>query len=120
MPTRSPDDQPDHARQLRRDMTNAEAMLWRALRGSRLNGMKFRQVPVGRYIADFLCFQHRLIVELDGAPHDGEERKSRDSTRDEWMREQGYRVLRFPNDLVLDGGDIVIDAIRAAGAASNR
>ena len=115
MPTRYPERQLSHARQLRRDMTNAEAMLWRALRGSRLNGVKFRrQVPVGPYIADFLCFQRRLIVELDGAPHDGEERKDRDATRDQWLREQGYRVLRFPNDLMLGGGDLVIDAIRAA------
>ncbi len=120
MPTRYPNHQLDHARQLRRDMTNAEAMLWRLLRGSRLDGLKFRrQVPVGSYIADFLCFRHRLIVELDGAPHDGEERRSRDSTRDEWLRQQGYRVLRFPNDLVLGGGDLVIDAIRATAAASN-
>ena len=96
-------------------MTNAEAMLWRALRGSRVDGLKFRrQAPVGPYIADFLCFQQRLIVELDGPPHDGEERKARDSARDEWLREQGFRVIRFPNDLVLGGGDIVVDGIRAA------
>jgi very-short-patch-repair endonuclease len=102
-------------------MTNAEAMLWRLLRGSRLDGLKFRrQVLVEAYIADFLCFQLRLIVELDGAPHDGEERKSRDSERDQWLREQGYRVLRFPNDLVLGGGDLVLDAIRAAIAGASK
>jgi very-short-patch-repair endonuclease len=55
-----------------------------------------------------------LIVELDGPPHDDEERKSRDFARDAWLREQGYRILRFPNDLVIGGGDIVIDKIRAA------
>ena len=55
------------ARQLRREMTMAEAMLWRALRGSRFAGLKFRrQAPVGPYIADFLCIASRLIVELDG------------------------------------------------------
>ena len=74
------DQQLDQARRLRREMTNAEAMLWQALRGSRVDGLKFRrQVPVGPYIADFLCFPRRLIVELDGPPHDGEERKSRDA-----------------------------------------
>jgi BirA family biotin operon repressor/biotin-[acetyl-CoA-carboxylase] ligase len=90
-------------------------MLWRALRGSRVDGMKFRrQVPIGPYIADFLCFQHRLIAELDGPPHDDAERKNRDLVRDEWLRAQGYRVLRFSNDLVNGGGDIVVDKIRAA------
>nr|WP_246731730.1 endonuclease domain-containing protein [Methylocapsa sp. S129] len=97
-------------------------MLWRLLRGSRVDGLKFRrQVPIGPYIADFLCFQHRLIVELDGPPHDDDERKGRDSARDEWLHEQGYRVLRFPNDLAIGGGDIVVDRIRAAiaGAAGS-
>jgi very-short-patch-repair endonuclease len=115
MPTRYPEQQLSQARRLRRDMTNAEATLWRTLRGSRIDGLKFRrQVPVGPYIADFLCFQRRLIVELDGAPHDSEERQSRDRVRDEWLREQGYLVLRFANDLVIGGGDIVVDKIRAA------
>jgi very-short-patch-repair endonuclease len=115
MPTRYPDQQLAHARRLRRDMTNAEAMLWKLLRGAQLDGMKFRrQVPIGSYIADFLCFQHRLIVELDGPPHDDDERKDRDSARDAWLREQGYQVVRFPNDLVIGGGDIVADKIRVA------
>ena len=96
-------------------MTTAEAMLWRTLRGSRIDGLKFRrQVPIGSYVADFLCFQRRLIVELDGPPHDSEERQSRDRARDEWLHEQGYLVLRFANDLVIGGGDIVVDKIRAA------
>ena len=118
MPTRYPDQQLDQARHLRRNMTNAETILWRALRGSRVDGLKFRrQVPVGQYIADFLCFEHRLIVELDGPPHDDSERKSLDSARDEWLREQGYRVLRFANDLIIGGGgDLVVGRIRAAVA----
>jgi very-short-patch-repair endonuclease len=120
MPTRYSEQQLDQARQLRRHMTNAEAMLWRLLRGSRVDGLKFRrQVPIGPYIADFLCFQHRLIVELDGPPHDGDERKTRDSMRGEWLNEQGYRVLRFPNDLVIGGGDIVVETIRAAIASAS-
>jgi very-short-patch-repair endonuclease len=121
MPTRYPEQQLDRARRLRRNMTNAEAALWRALRGSRIDGLKFRrQVPVGPYIADFLCFEHRLIVELDGTPHDSDERKNRDSVRDDWLRRQGYNVLRFPNDLVIGGGDIVIDKIQAAIAGVRR
>jgi len=55
-------------------MTRAEAMLWRSLRGGALDGLKFRrQVPIGRYVVDFLCVKHRLAVELDGAPHDRDE-----------------------------------------------
>ena len=120
MPTRYPERQLDQARRLRRDMTNAEAMLWRLLRGSQVDGLKFRrQVPLGPYIADFLCFQYRLIVELDGPPHDGDERRSRDIARDEWLRAQGYRVVRFPNDLVIGGGDVVVDRIRTAIAGAS-
>ena len=115
MPTRYPERQLDRARQLRRGMTNAEAALWRLLRGSRIDALKFRrQVPVGPFIADFLCFRHRLIVELDGPPHDSDDRKSHDFARDEWLRSQGYRVLRLRNDLVIGSGDLAIDKIRAA------
>ncbi|WP_246731550.1 endonuclease domain-containing protein [Methylocapsa sp. S129] len=101
-------------------MTNAEATLWRLLRGSHVDGLKFRrQVPIGPYIADFLCFQRRLIVELDGPPHDGDERKSRDAARDDWLREQGYQVVRFPNDLIIGSGNIIVDRIRAAVAGAS-
>jgi very-short-patch-repair endonuclease len=114
MPTRYLDQQRAQARRLRRDMTNAEAMLWKVLRGSQLDGVKFRrQAPVGPYIADFFCFRHRLIIELDGPPHDSDERKGRDAARDAWLRDQGFRVLRFPNDLIIGGGDIA-NKIRAA------
>jgi very-short-patch-repair endonuclease len=65
-------------------MTNAEDILWRSLRGSALDGLKFRrQVPIGSYVADFLCVQHRLIVELDGRPHDDEDQRRRDAARDQ-------------------------------------
>jgi very-short-patch-repair endonuclease len=103
------------ARALRRNMTHAETLLWRMLRDRRLDGHKFRrQVPIGRYIADFLCDEHRLIVELDGAPHDRAEQQAHDAARDEWLRAQGYRVLRIPNDLVIGGGDLPLDLIRSA------
>ena len=96
-------------------MTSAEAILWRSLRGSAFMGMKFRrQVPIGKYVVDFLCVEHRLILELDGAPHDDPRQKQYDARRDAELTEQGYRVLRFPNDLIIGGGDIVLDHIRAA------
>ncbi|SEE39101.1 Very-short-patch-repair endonuclease [Rhizobiales bacterium GAS191] len=112
---RHPDEQLAFARRLRRDMTSAEAMLWRSLRGAGLAGLKFRrQVPIGDYVVDFLCVEHRLVVELDGAPHDDPTQKQHDARRDAELHERGYRVLRFPNDVVIGGGDIVLERIRAA------
>lgn len=73
-----PKEQTAFARRLRREMTAAEAIVWRALRGSRLAGGKFRrQVPVGLFVADFLCPGAKLIVALDGAPHDDPARRTR-------------------------------------------
>ncbi|WP_255608548.1 endonuclease domain-containing protein [Methylosinus sp. Sm6] len=88
-------------------------MLWRSLRGSRLDGLKFRrQVPVGNYVADFLCIEHRLIVELDGRPHENEHQRRHDTIRDEWLRDHGYHILRLDNDLVIGGGNIPLERIR--------
>src|SRR5450631_197339 len=102
------------ARRLRRDMTIAETILWRGLR-NRGNGAKFRrQVPIGPYVADFVCIAGRLIIELDGPPHDEAEQRLHDVSRDAWLRAQGWRVLRFSNDLVIGGGNIVLDEIRKA------
>jgi very-short-patch-repair endonuclease len=115
MPARVSKERTAFARSLRREMTVAETILWRSLRGGQCNGLKFRrQVPVGPYVADFLCVEHRLIVELDGPPHQDEGRKFRDAKRDDWLRERGYRVLRFGNELVIGGGDIVLERIRPA------
>ncbi len=115
MPARVSEDHTAFARKLRREMTLAEAMLWRSLRGGGLDGLKFRrQVPIGRYVVDFLCVEHRLAVELDGAPHDRDEQKARDASRDAWLREHGYSILRLRNELVIGGGNIPLDMIRAA------
>ena len=87
---------------MRRDPTRAEAALWRLLRGGRLDGLKFRrQVPLGGYIADFACFDPKLIVECDGGQHGG----PRDMERDAWFVAQGFRVVRLWNSEVLDDGD---------------
>ena len=84
------------AKAMRSEPVTTEALLWKLLRDRRLASLKFRrQVPVGRYIADFLCYRHRLIVEADGPLH--EERAEHDAERDEWLRSQGFRVLRFAN-----------------------
>ena len=103
------------ARALRRNMTSAETVLWRMLRDRRLDGHKFRrQAPIGRYVADFLCEERKLIVELDGAPHDRVDQRAHDEARDVWLRAEGYYVLRLKNDVVIGGGDIPLDLIRLA------
>ncbi len=115
MASRYPEEQVGFARQLRRNTTYAEAMLWRSLRNSGLDGLKFRrQVPIGAYVVDFLCVQHRLIVELDGPPHLTELQRWHDTVRDAWLCQQGYKILRLTNDLVIGGGDIALDRIREA------
>jgi len=74
-----------------------EQKLWSLLRDRRLEGLKFRrQFPAGRYVLDFVCLRHRLVVEADGPFHDPE----RDAERDAWLCSQGFRVLRFPNHAV--------------------
>ena len=87
------------ARSLRANITNAERKLWYALRDRRFAGYKFRrQVPVGPYIADFLCYQARLVIEVDGGQHAD---SARDARRDRWFAQNGFRVLRFWNNEVL-------------------
>ncbi len=100
----------------RREPTIAEDMLWRELRGRRCSGLKFRrQCPLGPYVADFVCFEARLIVELDGPVHNGPAEKAHDKRRDAWLRDQGFRVLRFSNDLFLSGsGELAMRELRAA------
>ena len=84
------------ARELRRAMTPPEAILWQVLR-SRPEGLKFRrQHPVGPYVAEFYCPSRKLIVEVDGIAHAMGDTPQRDERRDEWLRQQGYRVVRIP------------------------
>ncbi|MCA1748702.1 MAG: endonuclease domain-containing protein [Parasphingopyxis sp.] len=100
------------ARSLRRDATTAETMLWHALR-EKLPQAKFRrQVPLGRYFADFASHRHRLIVELDGGQH--AERAEQDAARTRFLEGEGYRVLRFWNDAVLGNMDGVLERIDAS------
>ena len=95
--------------------TRAEEMLWNVLRAGRLDGWKFkRQVPFGRFVADFCCAQARLIVELDGPPHDGPEQIVHDRNRDAWFADQGCRVLRIPNDLVLASMELAVIRVKEA------
>jgi very-short-patch-repair endonuclease len=99
------------ARELRRDQTSAEGLLWNHLRSEQL-GYKFRrQHPIGRFIADFYCHQARLVVEADGDVHDG--RQEQDAVRSEWLSERGYRVIRFSNEQIRRELASVLEAIKA-------
>ena len=81
------------ARSLRRTQTPHELELWQCLRSRRLASFKFRrQVPIGRYVVDFVCFSARLIIELDGGQHG--DRQRHDVSRDAWLRSQGFEVFR--------------------------
>ena len=97
----------DRARSLRRNMTDAERVLWRALRTALPEYHWRKQVPLGPYFADFCSHRARLIIEVDGGQHCDE----RDSARSEFLNGEGYRVLRFWNDDVVENSDGVLAAI---------
>src|SRR5574337_359139 len=98
-----------HARALRREMTDSERHLWSRLRGEQL-GVKFRrQHPFGAYVADFVCLEPKLIVELDGSQH--VDQIEYDAVRDRFFRAHGFEVLRFAIDEPLRNRDGVCTVI---------
>ena len=102
------------ARSMRIQSTDAEHQIWSKLRNGQLNGLKFRrQVPIGNAIADFVCFEHKLVIEVDGPEHEGNER---DIIRDAELTRRGFRVLRFWNIDVMRNTIGVLDMILAAAA----
>lgn len=101
------------ARILRRGRTEAEAKLWRYLQNRQMEGAKFRfQSPVGPYVADFLCIEARLIVELDGGQHGAQVEK--DALRTKALEAAGFTVIRFWNNDVLANTEGVLETIRLA------
>lgn len=108
------------ARHLRRHMTDAEQTLWFHLRNRALMGCKFRrQQPIGRFVADFACPEHALVVEVDGGPYLD---SVSDPGRDEEIEARGYRILRFWNNDVLFQPltvlSVIFDALAEARASS--
>jgi very-short-patch-repair endonuclease len=101
------------ARTLRRQATDAEQKLWQYLRSRQLRGYKFRrQQPIGRYIVDFVCFEGKLVIELDGGQH--AEKTKADQKRTTWLGSQGFHVQRFwDNDVLqnLEGVAAVIGEV---------
>ncbi|WP_309662202.1 DUF559 domain-containing protein [Sphingomonas sp.] len=103
-----------HARRLRRDSTDAEQLMWRALRSRQLAGLKFRrQATIGPYIPDFVCVEARLVVEIDGGQHDEE----LDRQRTRFLEQHGFKMLRFWNNDVLENSDGVLETILRAARA---
>jgi very-short-patch-repair endonuclease len=90
-----------NARVLRQVSTETEKRFWEAVRGGKLDGLKFRrQHPIGPYIADFYCHLYKLVIELDGSVHDEDEQQAYDQNRDAWMQEYGIVVMRFSNEAI--------------------
>ena len=101
---------------MRSNATDAEDVLWEELRGRRLEGLKFRrQVPLGPFIVDFLCLEHRLVIEVDGSQH-GDARLAYDVGRTRWLEGEGFTVVRFWNDDVLrDIHNVCLHIVRVTG-----
>lgn len=107
----------DFVRQLRRQLTPQERRLWYLLRDRRFAHFKFRrQHPVGPYILDFACCHVHLAIELDGGQHD--ERAGYDARRTAWLRLQGWRVLRFWNNELMENEEAVLAKILEALVSS--
>jgi very-short-patch-repair endonuclease len=99
-----------NARELRRSLTLTETKLWQRLRNNSLDGYKFRrQTPMGSYILDFCCFSASLVIEIDGASHD--ERLEYDEQRTAWLNEQGFKVMRFTNQEILQNLEGILETI---------
>jgi len=99
------------SRKLRRNSTEAEKALWQRLRNKQLEGLKFRrQQRIGQYIVDFVSFEGRLVIEVDGGQHAVEREK--DLEREQWFHSQGFQILRYWNDEVLGNIEGVLEVIR--------
>ena len=109
------------ARELRHSDTLAEKLAWNLLRNRQLVHYKFRrQVPLGNAIVDFCCLSLRLVVELDGAGHAYQPQATRDQQRDRELENRGYRVLRFPNGIVLKAPTEFVKRVRECIAQLER
>ncbi|MCI1016369.1 endonuclease domain-containing protein [Herbaspirillum sp. C7C2] len=96
------------AKQLRKTMTEAEQRLWHRLRGQQLDVKFRRQHPFENYVLDFVCLERRLVIEVDGAQHVGNQD---DENRTAKLNQAGFTVLRFWNNEVLNETDVVVQAI---------
>ena len=108
----APPDSFAKAKFLRKNMTDAEKLLWEKLKDKKLKGFKFRrQHPIHIYIVDFYCHKLKLIIELDGGYHDSKEQKLLDAERSEILKFQDLEIIRFTNDEVLGNIELVMRKI---------
>jgi len=100
------------ARRLRKEATTPEKRLWYKISNRQLCGEKFvRQEPIGPFIVDFCCREHKLVIEIDGWTHGTEEERAYDAARTNYLAAQGYQVIRFNNDEVMKNLDGVLETI---------
>jgi len=101
----------DISRTLRKSSTDTENYLWRHLKNKQIEGFKFRrQQPIGKYIVDFINFKRKVVIEVDGGQHIIY--KEKDKIRDNWLKKEGYRLLRFWDNEVLNNIEGVLEVIR--------
>jgi very-short-patch-repair endonuclease len=109
------------ARELRKVMTEPEVILWSRLKRLRAEGFHIRrQVPFRGYYLDFVCFERRLVIELDGGHHGETKQATHDEIRDSVLRREGFQVLRFWNSQVRSNLDGVMRSVRAALAGEDQ
>lgn len=98
------------SRQLRKNQTEAEKKLWKHLKSKQMKGLKFRrQQPIDSYIVDFVCFENKLVIELDGSQHI--DNKEKDIIRDDHLKSNGFFVVRFCNNDVMNNIEGVLTEI---------
>ncbi|MBU2590922.1 MAG: endonuclease domain-containing protein [Nitrospinota bacterium] len=103
------------AKGLRKRSTDVERLLWKELRCVQFEGIKFRrQHPIGKYIVDFVSLEKSLIIELDGGQHAKPNESQRDRERDKWLEKEGYTVLRFWDNELIENRIAVLKKIREA------
>ena len=103
------------ASNLRRNTTDAEKALWSRLRSKQLSGVRFRrQQRIGPYIVDFINFDKKLVIEIDGGQHNCDYMRNKDEKRTMWLQQQGYKVLRFWDNEALQNIDSVLEEILVA------
>jgi very-short-patch-repair endonuclease len=101
----------NYAKNLRKKPTRAEAILWSKLKAKQIEGVKFRrQQPIDNFIVDFVSFEKRIVIELDGGQH--KLNKNKDSERDRMLTESGFKVLRFWNNEIFENLNGILEVIR--------
>ena len=101
-----------YSRRLRKEMTDAEKLLWSRIKGKQLKGLQvYRQKPIGRFVVDFYCPKAKLVIELDGGQHYSQELRAKDEERDRYMMTQGLKTLRFSDNEVFENLTGVLEEI---------